>query len=164
MKSGVPIVAILIASTWWPAAAGSDQSDTGKELTKLFFVFSEGTAEHLERIGNLQKLAGRWEGQLRLTGIVRTIDNGIPTDLATLRGIDRIIAAAAARTDPEVPVALIETLRNPSHFFIFSDDMPGPVVVSDRGVLLDAVTGLMSDVHSTDIQENTWGKIKVFFN
>ena len=164
MKSAVRIMLLLVATFWWQGEARSEQGHAQPEVTRLFYVFTEGDEEHINRVGKLRQIARPWEGRLRLTGIVRTGRDRLRAGLAPATGIDKIVDAAALRTDPEIPQALFETLRGSTQFFIFAEDMSGPVTVGDQAEMMDTVTGLMSGVHPTDIQENTWGKIKVFFN
>ena len=162
MKSVARIMVLVAATFWWQGEARSDQDHALEQPIQLFFIFSEWESEHAERVDSLREIARLWAGHVELIGIVRTAGDRPGDGVAEATGLDKIIDVDTVRKDPDVPDALVEL--SDAHDYLYFEELPSPVSVDDHQVMVEFVSELMSGHHPTDIQENTWGKIKVFFN
>ena len=157
------------------SAEGVGVPDSGirhKNKLHLFFVFSPAHPEHQIHARQLQALASRYEERLEVTGIVRSrrgekmgvvgledfrIHNGLTYELLPI---------PVAYLDPQVPAAVKEKFGDVADFILLADNSGKSIIIGDGDdlVQIDSAIGLGSGSVRTEVEENTWGKIKVLFN
>jgi len=141
-----------------------------KAQLHLFFVFSPNNPQQQIHARQLQGLASRFEDRLQVTGIVRPrqgeeMDAVGLEDLRTHIGLSyELLGVAAADLDPKVPVAVKDEFGRATDFVLLADTSGKPILVGDGHDLLQIVSALDLDPMRTEVEENTWGKIKQLFN
>ena len=157
------------------SAEGLEVPDSGirhKNKLHLFFVFSPDRPEHQIHARQLQALAKRYGERLEITGIVRsrrgeTMDGVGLEDLRIHNGLSyELLPIPVAYLDPLVPAAVKEKFGDVADFILLADNSGKSIIIGDGDdlVQIDSAIDLGSGSVRTEVEENTWGKIKVLFN
>ena len=141
-----------------------------KQIFKLFYVFSLDDLEHQAHSRELQILTRQYGRRLKVTGIVRPEQGGAinPGSLEAFRirnGLSyELLSTSAAKDEPGVPAELKERF-NASSDYVLLVDLAGEFAVDGVGrELAQILSGLALEPIRTEVDETTWGKIKVLFN
>ena len=164
MQRVARVMIALATACWGPAEAVADRIGPEEDSVRLFFVYSDSDPAHRDQVASLLEFVARWQGRVQLTGIVRDgVDEGDDADVPG--GVSfRLVGVAAAGADPGIPRTLTAAFDAANEFVIYSGGMEEPVTVREAVEMRDLVSRLIVVGAATDIQENTWGKIKIFFN
>ena len=156
-------------------AEGADIPDREirhKNKSHLFFVFSPDRLEHQIHARRLQALAKHHEQELEITGIVHskrgeTVDAVGLEDFRIQNGLSyKLLSIPVASLDPQVPTVVKEKLGGVTDFVLLVDNSGKSIITGDGDdlVLIDSAIGAGSGSVRTEVEENTWGKIKLLFN
>ena len=118
----------------------------------LFYLFSPDNPNHLKRVVQLRELAGDSTRSFRLVTVSHTAYKTAQTPREGSRSTAWVPAAISQRLDGEVDyVVLVEN--------------DGKIRAEGSGESMESVLALLgSDLKvTTEIDENTWGKIKDLF-
>ena len=143
-----------------PATAWSTERKATDDQPRIYYLFTAERAEHLNLVAELLAATATWQGDLRLIGIARV---RAASDLvAVVDPAEEFIARDEDLAAADLPTALVDAVGESERFMLFAAAWPEGRLVTAPGDLVEALSGVVD--RSTDIQENTWGKIKVFFN
>ena len=143
-----------------PATAWSTETKAAEDQPRIYYLFTAERTEHLDLVTELQAAAGTWQGDLRLIGVARArTANG---RVAVVCQGDEFIARDDDLAAADLPTALVDAVEGSEGFMLFAAAWSEGRMVNAPADLAAALSGFIE--RPTDIQENTWGKIKVFFN
>ena len=140
----------------------------GMPAVRAFYVFSADDVEHQARARQLEQLVRRYAERLQATGVVRPRrgdfwDPASLEDYGARHGLTYpLLGVQAARLQARI-VDAAEQRRDGSGDYLVLLDASEPVQ-AEGGSELERLRSLLGpgDV-GTDVEENTWGKIKVLF-
>ena len=154
-------------------AEGGDITDSGvrhKNTPRLFFVFSPDPLERQQHARQLQIMAKRHEQKLVITGIVRSLKGGVKDvaeleDFRSKNGLSyELLTTPVASLDPKVPRAVKENFAAVADFILLVDNSGDAVIVGDGDDRVQVDVAIGAGSLRTEVEENTWGKIKLLFN
>ena len=165
----VSISTIFVLVLGLQVEVGGDRSgeDVLGQMHRLFYLFSPQVPEQCERARTLQKLVRSHRHQLQVIGVVRVAENDADKadrleEFRRLHSLSyRLLTAAEALDDAEMPLAVKERLASPGDYVLLFDG-DGSTADSGIGRELHRLLEKFAPV-STDVDESTWGKIKELF-
>ena len=143
------------------------ESDAVGRMHRLFYLFSLQVPEQCDRACTLQKMVRPYSHQLQVIGVVRAAGSGEEEGLSLEEFRRRhalsypLMTAAVAVDDSEMPAAVKERLTVVEDYALLLD-RNGSTTASGTGQQLPRLLKAFAPV-STDVDESTWGKIKVLF-
>lgn len=134
----------------------------------LFYLFSVDDERHLGRALQLEEAIWRLSERVQVVGVVRLAADGDARSLVALRQQHGFTYELVDATDSSVlqrlPIVLHQRLQKTASDYAVLVDVAGTVALADTGEQLTSVlAGLTLQRVATEIDESTWGKIKVLF-
>lgn len=134
----------------------------------LFYLFSIDDERHMGRALQLEEAIWRLSERVQVVGVVRLAADGDARSLVALRQQHRFtyefVDAADSSVLQRLPIVLHQRLEKTGGDYAVLVDVAGAVLVADTGEQLTSVlAGLTLQRVATEIDESTWGKIKVLF-
>ena len=162
-NTSLAVISLLLATTAISGQVSGLSDDSADQVAELFYLFLADDPQHLELISTLQRLVSKQHSDLILTGVMRT--SGPPPTKLQISFPHRILDSEAAAADPGLPSAVLEFLASSDDFALLAAGLDDPIPVFSPSQI-EAALSLVADLPSmpTEVQENTWGKIKLFFN
>ena len=164
---------ILIAQVVSGEEKGEISDPENQEKTqphRLFYLFFTDDPEHQAQARELQDLVQDYDDWLQVTGIVLSERGGekIAVDLEDFRtrnGLSyKLENGEDAFRDLRVPDEVKKELKASTDFMLFVDARGERTPVGTVQELMRIISGFAPHHLPTEIEENTWGKIKVLFN
>lgn len=163
----ISTVFVLVLGFQVEVGGEKSESDAASRMHRLFYLFSLQVPQQCDRACILQKLARPYSHQLEVIGVVRAAGSDVEEGHALDEFRRRhalsysLMTAAAALDDPQTPAAVKERLTASEDYVLLLDG-DGRPAAAGTGQELHRLLGAFAPV-STDVDETTWGKIKVLF-
>ncbi len=174
VKSGlIGLGFILIAQVVSGEEKGGISDPENRKKThphRLFYLFFADDPEHQAQARELQELVQDYEDWLQVTGIVLSEPGGEktavdPEDFRTRNGLSyKLEDGEKAFRDFRVLDEVKKELKAPNDFMLFVDARGERTPVETIQELVQIISALDLQHLPTEIEENTWGKIKILFN
>ena len=137
---------------------------------RLFYVFSPDKPSHRFHARELQELAELHRPRLQITGIVRWAQTDrasaeILKEFRTRNGLSyELLSTTAARRNPEVPAELKRKFSAADDCAVLVDAAGESAAVGSGREFTRMLSALRPEGIRTEVDDTTWGKIKVLFN
>lgn len=140
----------------------------GESEYTLFYLFSSGDTHHVERAMQLEETAQQFPDRLQVVGIARLTEDRNHLSLDALRqehGFSYdLVAVADASKLQHLPVIMQQKLEDSQGDYAVLVDAAGRALAAETdGEWVSMLNRLTLRDIATEIDESTWGKIKVLF-